>query len=224
MHYLFTFIGLLFSLYSYSIKQDTLIFCQKGELMFENSYSFIVNNYESFNSYKALGRFIHLASTDDGQSWYGNGTFVKKGQKIILSYSNINEYYDIHTSTNKTNSDSINFQILIDNEVGFFTGIKQVIAKDTNQYLCDSEGKIEIPKLNKNEQYYLLPTNFKLDFISDSIDNISLNIKCFATNFIHDKTEIVRKRNGKSIIAPAMFVKSKRKEFILVLAKSNQCR
>lgn len=65
-------------------SQDSIIYSQKTAVMFSNEYVFFNN-----------GRFKHYYKTDDGQIWYGTGTFIDKGRKRILKFEDPDLNYKI---------------------------------------------------------------------------------------------------------------------------------
>lgn len=61
---------------SYLSAQDTLVFSQENSVMFSNEYFL----------YPQSKTFEHKFKTDDGQLWYGTGTYEIKKKKLFLSF------------------------------------------------------------------------------------------------------------------------------------------
>lgn len=75
--------------------QDSLTVKQYKSVMFFNEYVF----------YSPIYTFTHTYQTDDGQIWYGTGTYEDKGRKRILSFTDpeVNfkpAYLDVHYEAN----------------------------------------------------------------------------------------------------------------------------
>lgn len=64
-------------IYTQVFAQDSVIVHQENVHLYTNKYIF----YSS-------GIFKHVFSTDDGQVWYGVGTYQDKRRKRILNFSN----------------------------------------------------------------------------------------------------------------------------------------
>src|SRR5690348_544785 len=83
-----------FSLFTYFIfvavlssAQDTTRYCQENAVLFSNCYEF-VRTTKGLN----YGTFTERTSTNDGQVFYGWGTFKETKSSIELTYSKINTY------------------------------------------------------------------------------------------------------------------------------------
>lgn len=63
-------------------SQDSITFTQSKSRMFNNQYVFFKD-----------GTFKHYYQTDDGQFWYGKGTFTDKGHKRILKFGDVDLSY-----------------------------------------------------------------------------------------------------------------------------------
>jgi len=63
-------------------SQDSITYTQSNSIMFSNKYVFFKN-----------GTFKHYYQTDDGQYWYGIGTFIDKGCKRILKFGDADLTY-----------------------------------------------------------------------------------------------------------------------------------
>lgn len=68
------------------LGQDTVVYCQKSAFMFSDCYTFYKEDVGDKN-----GNFIHEISTDDGQTWFGKGSFLERKKKFVLKY---NPHYD----------------------------------------------------------------------------------------------------------------------------------
>jgi hypothetical protein len=67
-------------------SQDTSRYCQKSASMYSDCYTFIRENPNN-----KVGSFIHKILTDDGQTWFGKGSFKENKRKFILTYQ---RHYD----------------------------------------------------------------------------------------------------------------------------------
>ncbi len=81
--------------------QDTLVFSQENSSMFSNKYFL----------YPKSKTFEHKFKTDDGQLWYGKGTYEIKRKKLFLSFGDSekeikdeNRITKIYDRTNKTDT------------------------------------------------------------------------------------------------------------------------
>uniref|UniRef100_UPI00404994DC hypothetical protein n=1 Tax=Flavobacterium sp. TaxID=239 RepID=UPI00404994DC len=63
-------------------SQDSIVFYQNNSKMFSNRYVFFKN-----------GTFKHYYQTDDGQYWFGVGTYKDKGRKRILKFEDADLNY-----------------------------------------------------------------------------------------------------------------------------------
>lgn len=75
-------------------SQDSITYTQSNSKMFSNNYVFFKN-----------GTFKHYYETDDGQYWYGIGTYTDKGRKRILEFGDVDlnfkkDFGLIHYETN----------------------------------------------------------------------------------------------------------------------------
>jgi hypothetical protein len=64
------------------LGQDTALYCQQNASMFSDCYTF----YKASPTDKC-GSFEHIAYTDDGQVWFGKGTFVEHRSRFSLKYA-----------------------------------------------------------------------------------------------------------------------------------------
>ena len=153
------FIFLLVTIKMFS--QDTLIYSQKNSLMFSNKYLLFPKTKE----------FEHLFKTDDGQTWYGKGTYTIKKGKIILDFGDSEENIKSETQIEKIYDKSKVFDTLvvkfIDKKISKSMGH---IKYNKKYYYSDFDGQLKIPKSElKNDELPILET-----FIQGSIINIKL--------------------------------------------------
>ena len=76
------FLFLILLSYCYTYSQDSIVYSQSKSVMFSNKYVFFKN-----------GTFKHYFQTDDGQIWYGIGTFIDKGRKRTLKFEDADLNY-----------------------------------------------------------------------------------------------------------------------------------
>jgi hypothetical protein len=96
------FFGGLISYFN-SYGQDSMVVFQQGASMFSNKYIFYRSSPFSDDYYS--GTFKHYYETDDGQTWYGHGTYTDKGNKRILRFGDPDlttklEFGKIHYESN----------------------------------------------------------------------------------------------------------------------------
>ncbi len=141
--------------------QDTLVYSQKNSVMFSNKYLL----------FPKTNKFEHVFKTDDGQTWFGKGTYTIKKNKIILNFGDSEENIKSETQIEKIYDKSNVFDTLvikfIDKKISQSMGH---IKYNEKYYYTDFGGQLKIPKLElKNEEIPIVET-----FIQDSIINIEL--------------------------------------------------
>ncbi|GAL82667.1 hypothetical protein JCM19274_2946 [Algibacter lectus] len=142
--------------------QDTLVFSQENSSMFSNKYFL----------YPESKTFEHKFNTDDGQLWYGKGTYKIKKKKLFLSFGDSekeikdeNRITKIYDPINKT--DTLLVEI-IDKKLNSASG--HIKFKEEYFYGDFENGTVEIPKSKfENIENPIVET-----FIQGSLINIEL--------------------------------------------------
>ena len=142
--------------------QDILVFSQENSSMFSNKYFL----------YPKSKNFEHKFKTDDGQLWYGKGTYQIKRKKLFLSFGDSekkikdeNQITKIYDRLNKT--DTLLVEI-IDKKSNSASG--HIKFKEKYFYGDFENGKVKIPKsIFEKAENPVVET-----FIQGSIVNIEL--------------------------------------------------
>ena len=99
-----------------SSAQDTTRYCQENGVLFSNCYE-LVRSHKGAKS----GTFTQRTATNDGQVFYGWGTFKEGRAAFELTFSKVNTYPKIITKNNKSFSDTLYIQWFSrDNAQDFF--------------------------------------------------------------------------------------------------------
>mgnify|MGYP006203366907 CR=1 FL=1 len=83
--------------------QDTLVYSQKNSVMFSNKYLL----------FPKTNKFEHVFKTDDGQTWFGKGTYTIKKNKIILNFGDSEENIKSETQIEKIYDKSNVFEFFL---------------------------------------------------------------------------------------------------------------
>lgn len=142
--------------------QDTLVFSQENSSLFSNKYFL----------YPKSKTFEHKFKTDDGQLWYGKGTYEIKKKKLILSFGDSekgikddNKITKIYDRNN--NTDTLLVEIF-DKKLNSSSG--HIKFKEKYFYGGFDNGIIKIPKsIFENIENPIVET-----FIQGSLVNIEL--------------------------------------------------
>ncbi len=142
--------------------QDTLVFSQENSSLFSNKYFL----------YPKSKTFEHKFKTDDGQIWYGKGTYEINKKKLILSFGdsekdikNENRVTKVYDRINKT--DTLLVEIF-DKKLNSSSG--HIKFKEKYFYGDFENGTIKIPKsIFENTENPVVET-----FIQGSLVNIEL--------------------------------------------------
>ncbi len=125
------------------LAQDTLVYVQENSIMFSNQY-FLYPNTKTFE---------HKYKTDDGQLWYGKGSYEIKKSKLFLNFEkNLNEINKdslIKKKYDAVKKDTLTI-IFIENKTEPSVG---TIVHNKMEYATNFDGIIKISKkvFNKND-------------------------------------------------------------------------
>lgn len=140
------------------LAQDTLVYVQENSVMFTNEY-FLYPNTKTFE---------HKYKTDDGQLWYGKGSYkIKKGE-LFLSFdrlpNEINKDSLVKKEYNSVKSDSLTV-IFLENKIEPSVGS---ILHNNIEYTSNFDGIIKIPKKR-------IKNNDLIEIKYSELDKIELN-------------------------------------------------
>jgi hypothetical protein len=206
------------------LAQDTLVFSQKNSAMFSNKYFL----------YPKSKTFEHKFKTDDGQIWYGKGTYKIKKRKLFLSFGDsekgikeINRITKIYSESKITDTLIVRFFDKIENPP-----IGHIKFKSEYFYTGIEGGLVKIPKSKfENKQNPIVETFIQRALVNIELTNVSkLNtveiiashiygIYHFESNF--ERVLKYRKNELKSID----FYKTTRKQrvtFVMKKTKANK--
>lgn len=125
------------------LAQDTLVYVQENSVMFSNKY-FLYPNTKTFE---------HKYRTDDGQLWYGKGSYEIKKNKLFLNFKKnlnaINKDSLIKKKYDALKNDSLTI-IFLENKTEPSVG---TIVHNKMEYSTNFDGIIKISKkvFNKND-------------------------------------------------------------------------
>lgn len=135
MKHLFFIISLFFISKSI-LAQNTIVFSQENSVLFSNKYILYPN----------LKTFEHKYSTDDGQLWYGKGTYNINGNKITFNFKNSNNYNPVLINcyyNSKINSDSISIKFFDESKKNVISSFVKI---NYNVFNSAFDGIISIKK------------------------------------------------------------------------------
>ncbi|MEW7280576.1 hypothetical protein ABW636_18465 [Aquimarina sp. 2201CG1-2-11] len=142
--------------------QDTLVFSQQNSSMFSNKYFL----------YPKSKTFEHKFKTDDGQLWYGKGTYKINKGKLFLSFGDSekdikkeNRIVKIYDQTKKTDTLIVKF---IDKKQNPSSG--HIKFKEEYFYSDFDSGTVKIPK----NRFKKIDNPIVETFIQGSLINIEL--------------------------------------------------
>ena len=120
--------------------QDIRVYSQEDALMFTNKYTL---NFDQMS-------FEHIYKTDDGQVWYGSGTFSMKGNSLTLSFENSSERFNAQLLIEKHFSQSKSDTLVLSFIDNYYDGFGQVEI-DNKLYTANFDGTIGIAKSSLND-------------------------------------------------------------------------
>ncbi|MBI1307744.1 MAG: hypothetical protein GC181_14165 [Bacteroidetes bacterium] len=209
MTILFLTVGQLFG-------QDTTTYRQANASMFSNNYTFIKQN-KSDNS----GTFNQRTRTDDGQYWYGQGTFEENKQKIYLTFDTTECNPRIETKKNENHRDTLYIRWFDwwGNRQEWFT-VRFTDTTSNKSYHADWQTSfIKIPMTelkNKKLSLYGFSSTRKVVDLEVPIGVNEVNIFANDSLVIHtynkSNEELSKRKNG--FITVGMWTKGKRTLFL----------
>lgn len=141
---LLIFLFLLGSSVTSLVAQDTTRYCQENGVLFSNCYELIRTTKSA-----KTGNFTQRTATNDGQVFYGWGSFNETKGAILLTYSKINTYPVIDTKNAKTYLDTLYIKWYSRDNAQEFFRIKFHDSTSTKTYKSDWE--LAIVKIPKSE-------------------------------------------------------------------------
>lgn len=216
--FILIFIGTLLFVPSYG--QDTVAYRQANAALFSNTYTFFKENKSDKN-----GTFRQKTSTDDGQCWVGQGVFIEKGRKIILTFDStkFNPRVDYKLNENHREILIIKWFELWGNPQEFFD-IKYSDST-TNKDIYESswqKGFVEIPlkelKDRKLTLYNFNCTRKIADFqVPDETNEIYIFANDSKKTQIHNKSRERLKKRKNGFKSVGMWTKGKKTLFVKIV-------
>ncbi len=152
--------------------QDTTRYCQENGVLFSNCYEFIRAN-KSDN----YGTFTQRTSSNEGQVFYGWGSFKESKSYIKLTYSKVNTYPMIKYKNAKVYSDTLCIQWFSRDNAQEFFRIKYQDENFEKIYKSNwQEAMVKIPKDELKDT--------KLELYQGGNKIMSFTVKSTRTDFI----------------------------------------
>lgn len=176
--------------------QDTTRYCQENGVLFSNCYEFVRTDKT-----KKFGTFTQRTATNDGQVFYGWGSFVETKTTFLLTYSKINTYPEVKTANARSYSDTLCIQWFSRDNVQEFFTVKYQDSTHTQTYKSDWEkAMVKIAKEELKDTKLELYQGSKkiLDFTVNSsrTDFIMIYAEDPHTLYIHKDKETLTKTNS----------------------------
>jgi hypothetical protein len=194
--------------------QDTSVYCQENGVLFTNCYEMM-----RVNPTDRYGSFTQRVSTNDGQVFYGWGTFKENKSNFLLTYSKANSYPQIKYENAPTYSDTLCIQWYTRDNAQEFFRIKYHDSTITRTYKADIETmKVKIPKsdLKDNKLELYQGGNKILDFTVNSTrtDFINIYAEDPRSKYLNKHTEKLTKTKF-GFITKGVYTKGKVSNFFL---------
>jgi len=193
--------------------QDTTRYCQENGVLFSNCYEFV-------RSSKGLnyGTFTQRTANNDGQVFYGWGTFKVKKSTIELSFSKINTYPVIKYKNARVYSDTLYIQWYSRDNLQDFFKIKYKDSTNSKTYKSNYETfTVKIPKQdlkdNRLELYQGANKILEFNVNSTRTDYIIIYAEDPRTLYLHKHKEKLVKTNF-GFITQGVYTKEKKSNFI----------
>jgi hypothetical protein len=154
------------------------IYYQEHSILFTNTFIFTKQHKDD-----TAGTFIQNVWSDDGQSWYGHGSFSKRKKNLILNYESLKDTFKLELdSGKKTDTIYIKWNSLS----GTVGDMYLVYPSGDKQYAgyLDLDSNTSVSKISKKaiakDQFYLC--SFKKKIFIDLKGDKPDSIKIFSLN------------------------------------------
>ena len=213
--FILAFIGTI--LLGWTYGQDTIEYRQKNAALFSNNYTFY-----KLNTTDRKGTFKQTTFTDDGQSWFGQGTFKEKRRSIVLNFDTTKFNHRVEFKMKENNKDILIikwFDWWGEPQEFFNIKYKDTTSNKKIYQLNWVKEYVEIPLTelqDKNLSLYVFNSNRKiLDFIvPDKVNEIVIFANDTMRIHTYNKTKQKLRKRKNGFMTVGMWTKGKKTLFV----------